>query len=97
MSRKSLWKTFQITDMDDVGRLQSAWASSKQAFGPNRVFDVSRASGDIETNLTEADLRSLFRHSWVKFPKDYVTDTMTLEERVKEWEKDEDYQHVAHR
>jgi len=77
--------------MDDIGRLQSAWGSSSQAFGKNKIFDVSRASADIETNLSFEQLRALFRHAWVKYPGNgnMVTDTMTTEDRVKEWEREE--------
>ena len=91
MGRKPSWKTFQIPDMGDLGRLQSTWDSSTQAFGRGKIFDVSRGSADIETNLSFEQLRTLFRHAWVSYPGDgnIVTDTMTTEERVKEWEREE--------
>lgn len=86
MGRKPLWKSFQITDGGDMGRLESAWASSYKAFGKNKTMEFLRGYGDIETNLSYDQLGMLFRHAGVAFPRDMVTDTMPLEERAKEWE-----------
>ena len=65
--------------------------SLNDVIGKNKIFDVSRASADIETNLSFEQLRALFRHAWVKYPGNgnMVADTMTTEDRVKEWEREE--------
>ena len=83
-----IWKTISLTRMDDIGRLRSAWGSSMSAFGPNKVFDIQ--VNEIETNLPVRALRDLFRFADVRFSLgDVVWDSMRLEDRVKEWEKED--------
>lgn len=86
--KRLIWKTFSIARRDDLRRLQSAWASSSQAFGKGRVLTFG---ADIETNLPIRDLRTLLRHAGVRIPggltNGIIWDTMSLDERA-EHEKD---------
>lgn len=68
-SRK--WKEFYITSFDDIDWLVSAWYSSRDAFGPGKVFEANKGVGFIRTNLSEKDCRALFRHAGVRW-YDYI-------------------------
>lgn len=89
--KRLVWKTISFTSIDDWRRIQSAWDSSREAFGKNKVmnFDIF---GTIETNISLSGLRTLFRHAWIRkfdWNNGILFDSMPLSERVKEWEEEE--------
>jgi len=88
MKTRLVWKTYYMTDHDDFRRIQSAWASSQSAFGKNKVMNFG--ASELETNISLSGLQTLFTHAGVKLNRNkIVLDSMTLEERVVEWEKEE--------
>lgn len=88
MGRKTLWRTFSITSSDDFNRLQSSLSGLPAHHNPKYTTSmIGGHVGEIETNLPISEIRVWFKYSDVKMP-DYVTDTMPLDERIKEWEKE---------
>jgi hypothetical protein len=73
-SQRRLWKRFYFLSRDDARHIESAWASSYGAFGPNKVVRCIDGMGEIETNLSERDFRMLCRHADVEHVPEYVSD-----------------------
>lgn len=89
MGRKTLWKTFLIQSADDFNKLQSSLSGLPAHHNPKYTTTMAGGHvGEIETNLPLSEIHVWFRVSDVRMP-DYVTDTMPLDERVKEWDKDD--------
>jgi hypothetical protein len=65
--KRLLWKTFSLVSYDAMRRLRSTWASSRGAFGENRVMNFG-ATTDVETNLPIRDLRTLLHYADVRIP-----------------------------
>lgn len=86
MGRKSIWKNFTFRNPNEYRRLRANLSGLPEA--KSYEFNFNSASYTIETNLPYSSLRAWFRYSDVPI-RDHVTDTMTLDERVKEWEKEE--------
>ena len=86
MARKTTWKMFSFTNPNEYYRLQAS-ISGLPAARKYSVLFHGNIEG-IETNLPYSELRAWFRHSDVPL-RDQVTDIMTLEERVKEWEAED--------
>jgi hypothetical protein len=82
MGRKALWKSIYIDNSDDYRNLSSCWGSSKGAFS-KYTWNIDDVPGGVylETNIPYSGLRMIFRHAGITFPRDHVTDIMTLEER----------------
>ena len=83
--KRLLWKTFSVS-LDDIRHLRSAWASSREAFGKNKVmnFGPSGASGEVETNISISGLRTLLSHAGVRiiggFRNGIVWDSKSIDE-----------------
>lgn len=95
MARKRMtWKTRSINSSDDIGMLQS-YADSSRGSWQRWAINIYKhgGGGEIETNLPWAELAAWFRYAQVPLRRDqWVLDSMPLEERVKEWEREEQEQ-----
>ena len=90
MAKRLVWKSISFTDPNDRGRMESAWASSREAFGRNKVMNFDYTDG-LETNISLANLRRLASHAGVKidWKNGIVFDSLPLAERAKDWEESE--------
>lgn len=80
MARKRLlWKTISLTSHDDYRRVRSAWGSSSQAFGKNKVMNFDGVSS-LETNIPLSGLKTLFSHAGVEinWSQDVLWDSKPL-------------------
>ena len=85
MGRKSLYRSFSFTDQDKVRRLQSSLPGlPAHNSGKYQTTLTGGSVCDLETNLPLSELRAWFRAADVPM-RDHVTDSVSLEERVKEW------------
>jgi len=89
MGRKTLWRSFSFTDPNKVRRLQSSLSGLPAHHSDKyQTTLIGGHVGEVETNLPLSEIRVWFRAAGVPM-QDYVTDTMTLEDRVKVWEAED--------
>ena len=87
--RKTIWRSFSFTDPNKVRRLESS-LSGLPAYHSGK-YTVNLIGGhvcELETNLPMSELRAWFRSADVPM-QDYVSDTMSLEDRAKIWEEED--------
>ena len=95
MGRKTLYKSFSFTDPNKVHRLQSALSGLPAHHSGKYMTNIAGGHVcEIETNLPIRDIRDWFRAADVPM-QDYVSDTMTLEERVAEWEREDEERRIT--
>lgn len=89
MGRKTLYRSFSFTDPNKVRRLQSSLSGlPAHHSGKYSTTLIGGHVCELETNLPLSEIRAWFRAANVPM-QDCVTDTMSLEDRVKIWDAED--------
>lgn len=64
------WKTIRLLNSWEILAIEGAYLSSKNALGKSKVFNITKSGGggEIETNVTWANIKLLFSHAGVRIP-----------------------------